>query len=207
MDRDQTSSEPLAAAPSQQSTPAAPAPGPRVYTEDELNERLRGSGKRIKELETAAKELADLKAAKAKDDEEGAKKRGEFERLYAEEKARRETFETEAARHKAAAEAYEDLLQGEVKASIDALPETIRDDAKKSLKGLPLLEQRRIVGLLAKAGGSTTSAAPPAPPPGGGPPGAPRRTPPTARELADNPELAKQAALARLEERRRARGV
>lgn len=187
-------------------TAPPPAPtGPRTYTEDEVNDRLRGQGKRLKELEAQAKELSELKAAKASADEESAKKRGEFEKLYSEEKKAREALAAEAATHKKAAEAYEELLQGEVKAGIEALPETIRGEAKASLKGLPLLEQRKLLSLLAKAGGGTT---PPAPPPGGGPPGPPRKgTPPTPLELKNNPQLATELALARLEERRRARGA
>lgn len=123
-------------------------PEPKTYTEAEVESRLRGSGKKIQSLES---ELAELRAKEAQREEEASKRKGEFEKLYADKKSEYDALEIENKALKERVESHEKLMADEIKAQVAEI--TKRDESfgkilKEDLAGRSVLDQRRILSLL-----------------------------------------------------------
>lgn len=181
-----------------------PAPKPpkdegKVYTEEQVKRRLQGQGKQLEELqrklETYEAKEANARQADRKRKEEEAKKRGEFEALYAEQQSRAEKLEAELQSREERIKGYEQMLQTEVDEQLSAVDD---DDAKKRWKNLlkdrPVLEQRSLLTELMRAAGVSGNQQPSTP--SGGPPGPPKA--PTIDDLKKDPGLRREYAAKQL---------
>ena len=182
------------------------APPPRTYSQDELDaaiaSKLRGQGKQLKEYERKAARLDELERERAEAAEAEAQRKGEFKELHAKAKAEAASLTEERDKYKSRIESLEGLLAEEVESQVASIEdEKFRKELKKRLKGRSVLDQRDILSLVNAARGSAQPEQQKAPPRSqGGAPGRPAGSVPTAKELAENPGLRREAALNVLED-------
>jgi hypothetical protein len=125
------------------------------------------------------KALADRQREREALEKNEAEKRGEYEKLYGETKAKAETLAQQLAAEQKQRTAYEEHLKGEVKKALESVEdETARTEAEKALEGLDPLRQRSLLALM------LTGRQPPISPRAGAP-GSPKRG--VDRTLLSNP--------------------
>ncbi len=155
--------------------PAGGAPAADVEKMRRDNERMR------KALEGLQEEKTKAAAAVEEKDREAAAKRGEWEKLYGEEKTKGKTMAEQLEGERKARGELEDFLRSRTKQALDAAPEDVRKSWKAALEAQPsaIAAQTTLDALIATMGASQQSPSPR--------PGAPGRN----RSVIDLRELSK----------------
>ena len=129
-------------------------PNPELAKLARDNERLKkaldGMNRKKEERDKAATAL----------EEKAAEQRGEFEKLYGEEKTKGSALQKLLNEEKEAREGLEDHLKGDVEKALETVEDTTdRDAIKAAIEGLPILKQRSLLSVMLK-GRSVQTATP-----------------------------------------------
>jgi len=118
----------------------------RMYSEQELEQRLRGQAKELAKAKDAMAELENLKAQQAERDRKAAEKRGEFEQLHTAEKSRADELESKLGGVQGELEKLRGLLANEVESAVKNIEDNDRRKRLESLlDGRDVLDQRAIL--------------------------------------------------------------
>lgn len=127
----------------QEPTPAA---APRMYSEAEVESRLRGQAKELERLKADSELLAKMKQEQETAKAKAAEERGEFKKLYEAQQAELARLKEGLDSAKKKRESYEELMSSEVRARVEAIEDKgHREKVEALLKGRDVLDQRSIL--------------------------------------------------------------
>jgi len=171
-DQAAAAAQPASAAGNQPSTaPGGQGGEGRVYTREEVEQRLRGQGAEIERLKAIEAAHGQLVREREEATRKAAEEQGRFAELYETEKLAALAAREELEQLRAKASAYEQRAAAEVQARLAAIAsEAVRADVAKLLEGRSVDDQQRILTTFFAAQTSTPGAAPPRQ--GGAPAGA-----------------------------------
>lgn len=157
---------------------------PKRYTQEEVDAKLRGQGKELERLRAIEAELEAAKKAREEADRKTAEERGNYAKLYEEERASRLGLEETVSKLRTRLEEHDRDIAAQVAARLASISsEAVRSQVAALIDGREPRDQERILSLVLSA----QSTEPPPPPQGGAPGGNAGGSPPDdARFVSDS---------------------